>query len=67
MSKNQTYPYTLDVAEKTPGVFLWSIRAHGKLLQRADRFFPSERLARAKGEEAIERVFSQAARATNNR
>ena len=67
MSENRTYPYTLEVAEKAPGLFHWSIRAHGTLLQRADRFFPSERLAREKGEEAIERVFGHATRPSRSR
>jgi hypothetical protein len=62
MTENRMYPYTLEIAEKSPGLFQWSIRVHGRLLQRADRSFPSERLARQKGEEVIERVFGQATR-----
>ena len=54
MSENQTYPYSLDVSEAPGGQFQWSIRERGKLLQRSDRSQLSERMAREKGQAALE-------------
>jgi hypothetical protein len=60
MSTGSTHPYTLDVkaSDRTAGVFEWSIRRHGKLIQRSDRFQRSEDGARKDGEKAIERQFA---------
>lgn len=57
-----TYPYTLDVqpSERTPGTFEWTIRRHGKLIQRSDRVQRTEADARKDGEKAIERQFADA-------
>lgn len=56
------HPYSLEVREapRRPGNFEWLIRRNGKLLQRSDRFQPSEERARRDGEKAIERAFSAA-------
>ena len=55
-----TYPYTLEVSpsERTPGAFEWTIRRHGKLIQRSDRLQRSEEAARRDGEKALERQFT---------
>ncbi len=57
-----TYPYTLEVmaSERTPGAFEWTIRRHGKLIQRSDRLQRSEEAARRDGEKALERQFMDA-------
>lgn len=57
-----TYPYTLDVipSERNPGAFEWTIRRHGKLIQRSDRLQRSEEAARRDGEKALERQFTDA-------
>ncbi|HMO29813.1 hypothetical protein [Enterovirga sp.] len=57
-----TYPYTLEVmaSERTPGAFEWTIRRHGKLIQRSDRLQRSEEAARRDGEKALERQFADA-------
>jgi hypothetical protein len=57
MNDNPTYPYTLEVTPcaKPSGHFAWAIRRHGKLLERSDRPHHSERSARERGEEALER------------
>jgi hypothetical protein len=62
MSTGSTHPYTLDVkaSDCTAGLFEWSIRRHGKLVQRSDRFQRSEEGARKDGEKAIERQFADA-------
>jgi len=62
MSIASTHPYTLDVkaSDRTAGLFEWSIRRHGKLIQRSDRFQRSEDGARKDGEKAIERQFADA-------
>lgn len=55
-----TYPYTLEVipSERNPGAFEWTIRRHGKLIQRSDRIQRSEEAARRDGEKALERQFT---------
>jgi len=60
MSMELTYPYSLEISPtQTPeGHFNWAIRERGKLLQRSDRVFPSERIAREKGEAELERLFT---------
>jgi hypothetical protein len=60
MNQNPTHPYTLHVWQASGGHFLWAIREHGKLLQRADRTHPSERIAREKGEAALDRLYVSA-------
>jgi hypothetical protein len=62
MSTDTLYPYSLDVkaSDRTPGMFEWSIRRNGKLIQRSDRFQRSEEAARKDGEKAIERQFADA-------
>ena len=52
-----TYPYTLTIApsERTAGHFDWAIRRHGKLIERSDRSYPSERSAQESGQTALER------------
>jgi hypothetical protein len=54
---NATSPYTLEVlpCEKPAGHFQWAIRKHGKLIERSDRPYPSERSARESGQTALER------------
>ena len=56
---NGTYPYTLTISpsERTPGHFDWAIRKHGKLVERSDRSYPSERSAQESGQAALERQF----------
>jgi hypothetical protein len=60
--KNAHHPYSLEVApsERNPALYGWSIRRHGKLVQRSDRSHRSEEEARKDGEKAIERQFSDA-------
>jgi hypothetical protein len=57
MSKQETYPYALEVTPSTkkPGQFEWTIRQHGKLLQRSDRLYFSEEAARKNGMTEVER------------
>lgn len=59
MNADKTYPYALEVkaSERKPGTFEWTIRRHGKLIQRSDRVHRSEDDARKDGEKAIERQF----------
>lgn len=54
---NPTYPFTLDVVPcaRPAGHFAWTIRKHGKLLERSDRAHHSERSARERGEAALDR------------
>ena len=54
---NETYPYTLAILprERLAGHFDWTIRKHGKLVERSDRPYPSERSARESGQAALER------------
>jgi hypothetical protein len=54
---NATYPYTLTIApsERTAGHFDWAIRRHGKLIERSDRLYSSERSAQESGRAALER------------
>ena len=54
---NATYPYTLTVvpSEKRAGHFDWTIRRHGKLIERSDRLYSSERPAQESGQTALER------------
>ncbi len=59
MTAKPTYPYSLEVSQARPGVFNWAIRERGRLLQRSDRYEPSERAAREKGEHALENLFAQ--------
>ena len=62
MSETSTYPYTLDVqpSSRPVGTFEWTIRKHGKLIQRSDRPHRSEADARKNGEKEIERQFASA-------
>ncbi len=43
------------VPSAIPGKFQWEIRERGKLIQRSDRYFPSEEAARARGLEEVQR------------
>ena len=54
---SSTYPYDLAVlpSQRTPGRFEWAIRKHGKLAERSDRSYPSERAARQDGQGALDR------------
>lgn len=54
---NETYPYTLAILprERLAGHFDWTIRKHGKLVERSDRLYSSERSAREQGQAALER------------
>jgi hypothetical protein len=54
---NATYSYTLTIlpSERLTGHFDWAIRRHGKLVERSDRPYPSERSARESGQAALER------------
>jgi hypothetical protein len=54
---NATYPYTLTISpsERTAGHFEWAIRRHGKLIERSDRLYSSERSAQESGQTALER------------
>ena len=56
-----TYPYTLEVlpSGRITGAFEWTIRRHGKLIQRSDRLQMSEEAARRDGEKALERQFTE--------
>ena len=58
MSKSQTHPYALEVSQRADGYFEWVIRDRGRLIERSDRQYPAEHLAREKGEAALERVFA---------
>jgi hypothetical protein len=62
MDNNPTHPYTVEVSETRPGVFNWSIRERGKLLQRSDRYELSEEAARKRGESALESLMAKATR-----
>jgi len=55
---DHTYPYALEVQPipGSEGQFQWTIRKHGKMLQRSDRKHPSEAKARAQGREVIEKL-----------
>lgn len=56
-----THPYSLEIMPgPKPGTFQWTIRRHGKLIQRSDRIHRSEADALKDGEKAIERQFSDA-------
>jgi hypothetical protein len=62
MSDNPTHPYTLEVQPgPKPGTFGWTIRKNGKLAQRSDRTFRTEKDARRDGAKAIEQQFTDAA------
>ena len=54
---NETYPYTLAILprERLAGHFDWTIRKHGKLVERSDRLYSSEQSARESGQAALER------------
>lgn len=56
---NATHPYSLEIvpAKKPAGHFEWTIRKHGKLVERSDRPQSSERSAKEKGQAALERQF----------
>ncbi len=60
MSTDTTYPYSLEISpsERPDGHFFWSIRERGKLLQRSDRAFATEQIARKRGEAELERLLS---------
>ena len=57
-TKTNTHPYTLEVERnlKSEGAWQWSIRQHGKLVERSDRALASEVKARANGMEKIEKM-----------
>ena len=54
-----TYPYTLEAlpCDKRAGQFRWVIRKHGKLIERSDKPYFSERAARKQAQAALERQF----------
>jgi hypothetical protein len=56
---NTTHPYTLEVTPSPngDGSHAWAIRKHGKMLERGDRTFRSEKDALKNGQEALERLF----------
>ena len=56
---NLMHPYTLTVlpCERPVGHYHWAIRKSGKLVERSDRPYPSEKAARERGENAVERQF----------
>lgn len=62
-TKTNRHSYTLDVTPdpRTEGAWQWSIRYHGKLVQRSDRKLASEAKARAQGMERIEKLIHSAA------
>jgi hypothetical protein len=61
MEQNRHHPYSLEVQPgASAGTFQWIIRRSGKLIQRSDRVQRNEAGARADGEKAIERLFSDA-------
>ncbi|HEX2556127.1 MAG TPA: hypothetical protein VHL98_20705 [Microvirga sp.] len=66
---NQTHPYTLELAPspKGDGSVGWAIRKHGKMLERSDRMFRSEREALKSGQEAVERALSGVSQPTPSR
>ena len=55
---NPTHPYTLEItpSPKDDGSFGWAIRLHGKMSERSDRVYRSERDALKNGQEALERA-----------
>ena len=58
---NPTHPYLLEIQPASKaGMFQWTIRRHGKLIQRSDKTFRSEADARQDGAKAVERQFSDA-------
>jgi hypothetical protein len=59
MTNISTFPYTLEVqpSDRPSGTYEWTIRRHGKLVQRSDRPHHSEADARKNGEREIERQF----------
>ena len=62
MDDNRTHPYALEImAANKPGTFQWTIRRHGKLIQRSDRVHRSLEEAQKDGEKAVERQFSNVA------
>ena len=60
MSMNQTHPYTLELSPspRGDGSVGWAIRKHGKMLERSDRMYRTEREALKSGNEAVERTLS---------
>jgi hypothetical protein len=60
MSHEEIFPYTLDVqpCDRPAGHFRWTIREHGKLLQRSDRSHFPEQAALKNGRAELERVAS---------
>src|SRR5688500_2499710 len=53
---NAKTEYVVEVVPSViPGKFQWEIRQRGKLIQRSDRYFPSEEAARASGLEEVQR------------
>jgi hypothetical protein len=62
MTDNQTHPYALEISEsvRRPGSFEWTIRKHGKLIERSDRFSRSVDDAAKSGSKAVERLFASA-------
>lgn len=60
MNDNLTHPFSLEVkgSDRKPGMFEWTIRRDGKLIQRSDRLQRSEDDARKDGFKAIERQLS---------
>jgi hypothetical protein len=60
MSHEEVFPYALDVlpCDTPAGHFRWTIRKHGKLLQRSDRSHFSEQAALKNGRAELERVAS---------
>ena len=59
MNDNSMYPYELEVqaSVRTAGAFDWTIRRHGKLIQRSDRVQRTEDAALKDGQKAVERQF----------
>ena len=52
-----THRYSLTVlpSQRSAERFEWAIRKHGKLAERSDRSYPSERAALQDGQAALER------------
>ena len=66
---NPSHPYTLEItpSPKGDGSFGWTIRMHGKLLERSDRVFRSEQDAMKNGQQALERAFKGEAQPSASR
>jgi hypothetical protein len=62
MSNSETYPYTIETQPcgKLAGHFWWTIRVHGKLLERSERAIAPIEEAKMRGMKALERMIAEA-------